>query len=609
MHGPAGVSGLVFPLAGALVGTEHFMNRRLQRAAVAVLAALAACRSTDAGNSPGGTTGPISFARNPCAPTETVDLQPTQTVLLNCASGGNTATLAGNGASYLVVPQFPTNTVADIEVTYTLTTGTLTGALPSDRRVASAQLHQGVAASAAPVTFPNWFPGAAQQHFAHALLAAGRNTATPLATPPSGAFLFDPPALGSTRNFRVISSATTGAFKGVTARLAFVGTNLYLYIDTLAPAGGFTPTQLAAFGQLFDQTLYDLDVNAFGPPSDIDGNGHVIMLMSPVVNGLSPASKCATQGYIAGFFTPADFDGPSDPDSNQGEIFYSIVPDPSGTVSCSHTVTDVGYGVPGTFMHELQHLINYSQHVVVNNIAPESSWLDEGLSIAAEELGSVYYEQKCPAPQCRTTPDQIFPDSSQGFVQSFLYDSYQYALEPDTASLTLHTDSDNGFAWRGGDWLLVRYLGDQFGSSLFRSLETGPSDGLAAITAATGQPFTGVFANFGLALYADSFPGLPRATAPAVNRFVTRNLRQLWSREFITTGPSTDIPLAMPLQLFPIVNDTTKYAFHPGTMTFWRLDTTASDSTVSIRFAAPGGGPLSSSLRPQIAIMRLPSGQ
>ncbi len=585
------------------------MNRRVQRLGVAALVAFAACSSAPNDTGPGGTTGPVSFAKNPCAPTETVDLQPTQTVLLDCATGGNTATLAGNGASYLVIPQFPTNTVANIQVTYTLTTGTLTGASQSGNRIAGAQLRQGVAASPSPVTLPAWYPGAAQQQFAHALLARGRNTATALATAPSGAFLFDPPTLGSTRNFQVISSGTTGAYKTVTARLAFIGSNLYMYIDTLAPANGFTPAQLSAFGQLFDQTLYDIDVNAFGPPSDIDGNGHVIMLMSPVVNGLSPASKCATQGYIAGFFTPADFDGASDPESNQGEIFYSIVPDPSGTTSCTHTVSDVGYGVPATFMHELQHLINYSQHVVVNHLSPESSWLDEGLSIVAEELGSVYYEQKCPAPACRTTPDQIFPDSSQGFVQSFLYDSYQYALLPDTASLTLHTDSDNGFAWRGGDWLLVRYLADRFGNTALRSLETGPSDGLAAIASATGQPFGSVFGNFGLALYTDSFPGLPRTTAPAANRFVSRNLRQLWAREYVTSGPAPDIPRAMPLQLFPIVNDTTKYEFHPGTMTFWRLDTTASDSSVSIRFAAPGGGPLSSALRPQIAIMRLPAGQ
>ena len=71
----------------------------------------------------------------------------------------------------------------------------------------------------------------------------------------------------------------------------------------------------------------------------------------------------------------------------------------------------------------------------------EYGWLDEGLSIVAEELGSLHYEAKCPGTACRTNPSQLFPDSSQGFISNFLYDSYQYALIPDTATVTLHSDA------------------------------------------------------------------------------------------------------------------------------------------------------------------------
>src|SRR4029077_6383007 len=173
----------------------------------------------------------------------------------------------------------------------------------------------------------------------------------------------------------------------------YSGTDVLIYVDTLAPANGFTSDQLQAFGQLFDQTLYPIDVAAFGPPSDVDQNGHVVMLMSQAVNALTTASDCTTQGYIAGFFDEDDLGGgPSDPNSNDGEIFYSIVPDPNGTSSCAHSVDDVGFSVPGTFMHELQHLISFSQHVVIHGGGPEYGWLDEGLSIVAEELGSLYYE-------------------------------------------------------------------------------------------------------------------------------------------------------------------------------------------------------------------------
>lgn len=345
-------------------------------------------------------------------------------------------------------------------------------------------------------------------------------------------------------------------------------------------------------------------------PTDIDQNGRVIVLMSQVVNGDTPASTCASQGYVAGFFNSEDFNGPVDPNSNQREIFYSIVPDPAGTFSCTHTAMELQGAVPATFLHELQHLISFSQSVVVNGGLPRASWLDEGLSIAAEEMGSLYYERQCPLPACRTNPAQLFPDSSQGFVQSSLFDSYQYALLPDTASITLESDADPGFSWRGGAWLLVRWLGDQMGGSgFYKQLERGPSDGVADIEQATGQSFPALFANFGLALYTDSLPGLPRATAPAANRFVTRNVKQLWARLYATSGPSSSVPLADPVQLFAITADTSTAVLYPGTVTYFRLDTPASAATVSIRFAAPGGAGFAAALKPQLAIFKLPPGQ
>jgi hypothetical protein len=247
--------------------------------------------------------------------------------------------------------------------------------------------------------------------------------------------------------------------------------------------------------------------------------------------------------------------------------------------------------------------------VVVHGGDPEYGWLDEGLSIVAEELGSVYYEQRCPGAACRSNPSQIFPDSSQGFVSSFLYDSYAYALLPDTASVTLHDDSQDGFSWRGGDWLLMRWLGDQLGSSAFRRLDENATTGVANIESVAAQSFPDLFARFGLSLYTDSLSGLPRTTAPGADRFVSRNVSQLWARLYVTSGGSSDIPFSNPLRLFPISADTTAQEMYPGTGSYWRLDTPSNQATVSIQFSAPNGAALSPSLRPQLAIFRLPAGQ
>jgi hypothetical protein len=573
------------------------------------LTVLSACGS----DTPTGTTTGNNFTINPCGAAGTLTLTVSTSTRMDCGTGGTTVTLAGNGASYLVVPQFATDQGANTAVSYTLSSGTATASAsrtPSDLGISASRIPVG--AGGLP-TFRNL----TAERAAEGLLRArgiqhgyGSTVRARLEAPVVGAVraLVPPPPAGSLRTFRVVSNFTTSTYKTVGSKLAYAGDNVLIYIDTLAPANGFTSTQLNDFGKLFDQTLYPIDTLAFGLPVDLDGNGRVVMLMSPVVNGDSPAAQCATQGFVAGFINTEDFNGPSDPNSNQGEVFYTIVPDPSATVSCAHTVQDLGADVPATFLHELQHLIFFSQHVIIGGATDGSSALDEGLSIVAEELGSKYYEDKCPPPSCRTSPTQLFPDSSQGFLGSFLYDSYQYALHPDTASIMLHTDDQNGFDWRGGNWLLARWLGDQMGSAVYKKLSKSTANGAADIEQATGQTFGTLFANFGISLYTDSLPGLIRTTAPATNRFTSRNVKALWARLFVTSS-GTDVPTATPIQPRSITTDSTARKMTPGSMSFYRLDTPASAASVTIRFAAPGGTALAATLKPQLAIFRLPTGQ
>ena len=590
------------------------MNRMdsLVRCVIPALAiAAAACDGNQIGPARSG-----ALKGTPCSTGGTLSLAPATSATIDCSAGGTTLTLAGNGASYVVVPQFPSDQAPNAFVEYQLFSGTFVSSAASANRLEATQLKLRAAGLGGGFV-PKGRNLRAQRAAERALRARADSrprsallrASSPGVRSALRSAVVAPPAVGTLRSFKVASSLTANNWATVGARLTYAGANVLIYMDTLAPANGFTAAQLNAFGALFDQTLYPIDTAAFGPPTDLDNNGHVIMLMSPTVNADSPTAQCNTSGFVAGFFDSGDFDGPSDVNSNQGEIFYSIVPDPTGQYSCAHTVDDVSFDVPGTFMHELQHLINFSQHVVVSGGAQSSSWLDEGMSIVAEELGSAYYEAKCPPPQCRTNAAQLFPDSSQGFVQDFLDDSYQYALLPDTATITLSTDDESGFSWRGGAWLFARYLGDQMGNGVYRQLERGPSNAITDVQAVTGQTFPALFGNFGLALVVDSLAGLPRNTVPAANRFVTRNMKQLWARVYVTGGPSATFPYADPVQLYTLNTDTTTSVLLPGTMTFFRLDTPPNAATVTIRFAGPGGGAFSPVLHPQLAVFRLPTGQ
>ncbi|HEY7236086.1 MAG TPA: hypothetical protein VH539_18150 [Gemmatimonadaceae bacterium] len=571
---------------------------------VACIVLLAACQSDKPVAPPPTNSG------TPCGAAGTTQLGVLERATIACTAG-TTVTLQGGGASYLIVPQFATGNAVNRAVSYTI--GIVGGA--------SAAL---VPAAGPSLNVAPQFPGPAippgitrrtrQLAFDARLMEEAREKVRSGAWRPSarrvapGAAVarVTVPAVESVRKFHVLSSETPVQFTAVGARLSYVGTNILLYVDTLAPANGFTSDQLNAFGLLFDQTLYPIDFDAFGSPSDIDQNGHLIVLLSPIVNALTPTSSCATQGFVGGFFEGFDL-ASTDTSSNQGEIFYSLVPDPSATVSCAHTVADLLGETPATFLHELQHLIDFSQHVVAHGGQPEIGWLDEGMSIVAEELGSLYYENKFPPPLGRTSPAQLFPDSSQGFVSGLLFDSYSYLLETDTATVTLHSDADGGLAWRGGDWLLARWLGDVKGIGIYKSLIESNLTGTANIANAAGEPFDALFGDFSLALYTDSLPGTPKSAIPLRNRFAVRNLRRMYQRLFDTSGGSSFFPRPFPIITVPLAGSISA-SMVPGTMSFYRLDTASGSSTVTIDFGSTPGVALTDALHPQLSIFRIPPG-
>ena len=539
-----------------------------------------------------------------------VQLSTPQSATLACSSG-TSVTLAGDGASYLIVPQYATGAAVNTLDSYKI--GIVAGASanvvasngPSFDQVAPPAGRRSIVPPAVrrrgrQRAFDALLMNEARRQVESGAWQAGRSP-----SPASPAHSASVPGIGTVQQFHVLSSESPVRFTRVGARLGYIGTNVLIYVDTLAPANGFTSTQLTGFGDLFDQTLYPLVVDAFGPPSDIDQNGRLVMLLSPIVNALTPSAECDTQGFIGGFFEGVDL-ASTDTSSNQGEIFYSLVPDPNGTVSCQHSVAELEASTPATFVHELQHLINFGQHVVAHNGLPERGWLDEGMSIVAEELGSLYYENKFPPPTGRTNPAQLFPDSSQGFINGLLFDSYAYLLKTDTVTVTLHSDADGGLAWRGGDWLLLRWLGDQKGAGIYKALVQSSLTGMANIANAAGESFDGLFGDFSLSLYTDSIPGTPKSSIPSRNRFAVRNLRRMYQRLYDTSQPSSFVPRPFPILTTPLTGMITA-SMVPGTMAFYRLNTTG-QGKVTIQFSRTDDTPIVAALHPQISIFRLPPG-
>ena len=242
------------------------VRRSLRVASVLVLAA---CSST----SPDAPAPPVVLTqRTACTGGTSVAVGSLQGVRVDCTNGGTTVALPGNGASYLVVPEFVTTSPAlDQFVSYRMfadnpAAGTI-GARVASAASAATSAGIGIGCLTAARRAGRFAPPSVAQMRADRILrraglanyrAAQRQAAFSPAPSFNLSAAVGVPAVGSVRSFRVLSSFTSSTYSSVGAKLAFVGANVLLYVDTLAPVNGFTAEQLAAFGTSFDQTLYPI---------------------------------------------------------------------------------------------------------------------------------------------------------------------------------------------------------------------------------------------------------------------------------------------------------------------------------------------------------------
>ena len=415
-----------------------------------------------------------------------------------------------------------------------------------------------------------------------------------------------PPGMNSVRTFQVCAKTDCSRFDRVGARVRALASKVAIYVDTLAPAGGLDSTALDSIARLFDQRLYAIDTAAFGRESDIDSNTVVLVLMTNTVNKLTPASECSQPGggFVAGFFFGADLDPAfrTDPRSNKGEVFYSIVADPAGTLSCAHPASHVQTFVPVTFIHEFQHMISFNQHVLLRGGTGEVLWLNEGFSHYAEELGGRSYA---------ALPDGQVSNCVSGttecnFYAGDLLNAYAYMDSIDNHFL-LPTAGIGTLAERGAAWLFVRYTVDKYAAgstmanwnALTRSLVGTSQTGAQNITTVTGAPFATVVTRWALAIYVTDRGGVP----PEL-QYNSWNLHSVYA---FLNGRSTQFPKIYPL--VPTVGAGRDVALtgtlRSGSGVYHRATQPAGDPGFTISFSSPSGAMLNPALVPRLTVIRL----
>ncbi|HEU0015108.1 MAG TPA: Ig-like domain-containing protein [Longimicrobium sp.] len=335
-----------------------------------------------------------------------------------------------------------------------------------------------------------------------------------------------PPSVGSEFRINVGQSFCAPAdYRG--GRVVAVGQRALVVADTANPANGLTAEDYAHIAATFDTLIYPVGVANFGEPQDVDGNGRSIIFYTRAVNELTPRGSGSV---IGGFFYGRDLfphvaDGrfPACAGSNYAEIFYMLVPDPTGVVNGNvRPLEYVQRTTLATVGHEFQHLISASRRLYVVPGVDDEEWaeetfLNEGLSHIAEEL----LFHRVSGLQARANLDAA--DLPSGSRARTAFDAYQqqnyrrfeyWLRNPEKQSPYAANDS---LGTRGAIWDFLRYAADRRGDperGLWMTLVNNDRVGLANLEFALGTDPRPWIRDWAVAGYTDDAV----ATVPALQK-------------------------------------------------------------------------------------------
>ena len=415
----------------------------------------------------------------------------------------------------------------------------------------------------------------------------------------------------------------------VTAVVRAVGPNFAIVEDLdgagVVLGGGYD----AVLGSLERSVLPVLSAY-FGEPADIDGNGVVWVLFTPVVNRTTPRGSSTR---ILGFFNPADLADPENcPASNGGEILYLLAADPDGRFSKPVPARFATTGAVGVAAHELTHLISAERRTVLARgsfASLEETWLSEALAHSAETFVGM-------------SGARLRPGGNYGFTEmvanSVNFETYHfpnfrrsafYLLGPHRTpalgdAYARDPDGVSSLAMRGFGWLLLRWFADQYATAgggrlggaaeeaIFHDLAGGGDtrargvENLERVAAAHGAPasWDDLLAAWAPAAIADDLPGAPSST-----QVKTLHLRDVFAALHRELKGRTPFARAFPLDAMdiPLAGGTdarVDFELAASTGYYFRLASEGPHPEVRLRLTTQAGLPVPSSEAIRIVALR-----
>jgi hypothetical protein len=265
--------------------------------------------------------------------------------------------------------------------------------------------------------------------------------------PPSAASKTSQPEQ-NTRTFTFNRFGNVTSDRTVRSTLVASNTRAVAYLDdSLAGADvKITRPDIQNILDKFSDTSYATITDIFGEPSDVDSNGKVVFLFTPLVDQV---------GGVAGFYSSGSLFSVSEGgNGNRSDMMF---------IGLSH---ELAFYAP-LLAHEFQHLISFNQHALIRNGDSEESWLNEGLSHHTEDLVDGHIAGDLPR----------------------LYGPYLES--PERFSLTGEAGENNGI--RGAAYLFVRGLVETYGAGIAGRLVKTNRTGIRNVETETGEDFNALF--------------------------------------------------------------------------------------------------------------------
>ena len=155
--------------------------------------------------------------------------------------------------------------------------------------------------------------------------------------------------------------------------LQYSGSKCNIWLEE-GSAVNLNSTNISSIGNEFDNNISPNMTTNFGDSFDRDGDGKTTIMLYDIQDGFVYKTN---NRYIGGFFDPNDLVGYN----NNMDVLHIDTYPSMGLDKTNPNVT----GVYGTMVHENQHLINFS-YSYIQNIDEMPIWLNEGLSMAAENM-------------------------------------------------------------------------------------------------------------------------------------------------------------------------------------------------------------------------------